>query len=69
MTQIDILDLLVKNSNQTVAFSELFGELISGRNKDNLRMHLSDLKSRFKAVDESFDRIQSVPMIGYSWRV
>lgn len=69
LTQIRIVETLVAQSNGPVAFGALFEQIDSGRNKENLRVHIGAIRREFKAVDPEFDSIHNIPMLGYMWRV
>lgn len=67
-TQIFLLELLVDAYDQVVSYDCLMDEIISGKNKQNLRMHISQMRKEFEAVDSEFSCIHSRAMIGYCWR-
>ncbi len=39
----------------------------SGRNRDNIRKHISTIRDAFRELDEDFDRIENIPMRGFCW--
>ncbi len=39
----------------------------SGRNRDNVRKHVSTIREAFRDIDASFDGIENVPMRGFRW--
>ena len=39
----------------------------SGRNRDNIRKHISAIREAFREFDEDFDRIENIPMRGFRW--
>lgn len=51
----------------TVRHEELFDLVKSGRNVENVRRHISDIKKAFREIDPSFNCIETVPLIGYRW--
>ncbi|HEX7646887.1 MAG TPA: response regulator [Noviherbaspirillum sp.] len=67
-TQISLLEMLVDSYDQPVSYDRLFEQIITGKNKETLRMHLSQMRGQFEAIDPGFACIKSVPMIGYRWR-
>lgn len=69
MTQIKLLEMLVNKINNTVTFEELFQHISSGRNKDNLRVHIQKIRNAFTDVDPDFKKIKPVTMVGYTWVV
>jgi len=69
MTQIRLLQTLVERANQGVPFATLFEQIASGRNKENLRVHIGAIRREFAAADPSFKSLENVPMLGYIWRV
>lgn len=69
MTQIRILQTLVEQANHAVTFETLFDRIDSGRNKENLRVHIGSIRREFSAIDSEFDSVKNVPMHGYMWCV
>lgn len=69
MTQIRLLQTLVEQANKGVTFETLFNQIDSGRNKENLRVHIGAIRREFSAVDPEFNSLNNVPMLGYLWRV
>lgn len=69
ITQIRILQTLIERANQGVPFAALFDQIDSGRNKENLRVHIGAIRREFAAVDPLFDSLKNVPMLGYMWCV
>jgi DNA-binding response OmpR family regulator len=67
LTQISLLQLLVDAYDQPVLYERMIKEILSGKNKDNLRMHMSQMRKGFEAVDPEFKRIKSITMVGYLW--
>ncbi len=39
----------------------------SGRNRDNVRKHVSTIREAFREIDPGFDGIENVPMRGFRW--
>ncbi|MCH8618141.1 response regulator [Undibacterium sp. TS12] len=68
MTQIRILQKMIENLNQQVKYEHFFLDIETGRNKENLRVHVATIREAFKAVDPTFNKIRTITMIGYSWR-
>ncbi|MQR02791.1 response regulator transcription factor [Glaciimonas soli] len=68
ITQIRLVQEMVSSKNNTVSFAQLFEQIDTGRNKENLRVHIAAIRDAFKDVDSTFDRIKTTPMIGYFWR-
>lgn len=68
LTGMNILKCLVEKNGATVLFSDLFDLIPTGRNKNNLRVHVKTIKDAFLVVDENFDCIKNVPMAGYAWK-
>jgi DNA-binding winged helix-turn-helix (wHTH) protein len=50
-----------------VSYDELFQVVKSGRNRDNIRKHVSTIREAFRELDEAFDRIENIPMRGFRW--
>ena len=50
-----------------VSYEELFEVVKSGRNRDNVRKHVSTIREAFREVDSAFESIENVPMRGFRW--
>ena len=67
LTSQRILDTLYQRSGQVVSYEELFQVVKSGRNRDNVRKHVSTIREAFRVVDPDFNLIENVPMRGFRW--
>lgn len=67
LTAQRILAALYEKRGQVVSYDELFQVVKSGRNRDNIRKHISTIREAFRELDESFDRIENIPMRGFRW--
>jgi DNA-binding response OmpR family regulator len=67
LTSQRILDALYRRRGQVVSYEELFQVVKSGRNRDNVRKHVSTIREAFREVDPEFSRIENVPMRGFRW--
>jgi DNA-binding response OmpR family regulator len=67
LTAQRILATLVQRAGQVVSYDELFDVVKSGRNRDNVRKHVSTIRDAFRDVDPAFDGIENVPMRGFRW--
>ncbi|MBI3094286.1 MAG: response regulator transcription factor [Rhodocyclales bacterium] len=67
LTAQRILAALYQRRGQVVSYDELFQVVKSGRNRDNIRKHISTIREAFRELDEDFDRIENVPMRGFRW--
>jgi len=67
LTAQRILDALYYRRGRVVSYDELFQVVRSGRNRDNLRKHVSSIREAFRELDPSFDCIENVPMRGFRW--
>lgn len=67
LTAQRILATLYQNRGQVVSYDDLFQVVKSGRNRDNIRKHISTIREAFRELDESFDRIENIPMRGFRW--
>jgi DNA-binding response OmpR family regulator len=67
LTAQRILAALYQRRGQVVSYDELFAVVKSGRNRDNVRKHVSTIREAFKEVDPAFDGIENVPMRGFRW--
>ena len=67
LTAQRILATLVQKKGQTVSYEELYEVVKSGRNRDNVRKHVSSIRDAFRELDPTFDAIENVPMRGFRW--
>jgi len=67
LTAQRILAVLYQNRGRAVTYDELFDVVKSGRNRDNIRKHISTIREAFRELDEDFDRIENIPMRGFRW--
>lgn len=70
LTQTRILETLLLHVNEMVTYEDLFKQIATGKTIANLRVHIGQIRSALKDADPDYvDRLQNMPMIGYSWRV
>ena len=69
LTAQRILATLYEHRGHVVSYDELFDVVKSGRNRDNVRKHVSTIRDAFREVDSHFDNIENVPMRGFRWVV
>ena len=55
------------SNDQTVTYSELFDKVLSGKNKDNIKRQIAQIKIAFKDIEPAFEGIVVEPMRGYRW--
>jgi DNA-binding response OmpR family regulator len=67
LTAQRILATLYEKRGQVVSYDELFQVVKSGRNRDNIRKHISTIREAFRELDEDFDCIENIPMRGFRW--
>jgi DNA-binding response OmpR family regulator len=67
LTAQRILAALFARRGQVVSYDELFDVVKSGRNRDNIRKHVSTIRDAFREIDPAFACIESVPMRGFRW--
>jgi DNA-binding response OmpR family regulator len=67
LTAQRILATLYQRGGQVVSYDELFQVVKSGRNRDNIRKHVSTIRDAFREIDPGFDGIENVPMRGFRW--
>jgi DNA-binding response OmpR family regulator len=67
LTAQRILAALFERRGEVVSYDELFAVVKSGRNRENIRKHVSILREAFREIDEHFDYIENVPMRGFRW--
>jgi DNA-binding response OmpR family regulator len=67
LTAQRILAALFARRGEVVSYDELFEVVKSGRNRDNIRKHVSTIRDAFREIDPAFDGIENVPMRGFRW--
>jgi DNA-binding response OmpR family regulator len=67
LTAQRILAALYERRGQVVSYEDLYQVVKSGRNRDNIRKHVSTIRDAFKDIDPHFDGIENVPMRGFRW--
>jgi DNA-binding response OmpR family regulator len=68
LTAQRILAALYARRGEVVSYDDLYTTIKSGRNRDNVRKHVSTIREAFKEIDPAFDAIENVPMRGFCWR-
>ena len=69
LTAQRILATLHQRAGQVVSYEELFDVVKSGRNRDNVRKHVSTIRDAFREIDPAFEGVENVPMRGFRWVV
>ena len=67
LTAQRILMALYEHRGQVVTYEQLFQVVKSGRNRDNIRKHVSTIRDAFREVDAEFSSIENIPMRGFRW--
>jgi DNA-binding response OmpR family regulator len=67
LTAQRILAALFAQRGQVVSYEELFEVVKSGRNRDNIRKHVSTIRDAFREIDPAFECIENIPMRGFRW--
>ncbi len=67
LTAQRILAVLYQRRGDVVSYDDLFAAVKSGRNRENIRKHISTIREAFRELDENFDCIENVPMRGFRW--
>jgi DNA-binding response OmpR family regulator len=67
LTAQRILATLHQHAGEVVSYEQLFDVVKSGRNRDNVRKHVSTIRDAIREVDPAFDGIENVPMRGFRW--
>ena len=67
LTAQRILAALVARRGEVVSYEDLYQVVKSGRNRDNIRKHVSTIREAFRDIDPAFDGIANVPMRGFRW--
>lgn len=67
LTAQRILATLYARRGEVVSYEELYDVVKSGRNRDNVRKHVSTIREALREVDAGFECIENVPMRGFRW--
>ena len=67
LTAQRILAALYQQRGQVVSYEALYQVVKSGRNRDNVRKHISTIREALREIDPAFDGIENVPMRGFRW--
>jgi DNA-binding response OmpR family regulator len=67
LTAQRILATLYERRGEVVSYDDLFLVVKSGRNRDNVRKHVSTIREAFRDIDPNFDGVENVPMRGFRW--
>lgn len=67
LTAQRILAALFAKRGQVVSYDELYLVVKSGRNRDNIRKHVSTIREAFREIEPDFECIENVPMRGFRW--
>ncbi|NRF69120.1 response regulator transcription factor [Aquincola sp. S2] len=67
LTAQRILATLYQRRGEVVSYEELFTVVKSGRNRDNVRKHVSTIRDALREIEPGFDGIENVPMRGFRW--
>ncbi len=67
LTAQRILSTLHQRRGEVVSYEELYQVVKSGRNRDNIRKHVSAIRDALREIDPAFDGIENVPMRGFRW--
>ena len=50
-----------------LSYEELYQVVKSGRNRDNIRKHVSTIRDALREIDPAFEGIENIPMRGFRW--
>ena len=67
LTAQRILAALYARQGEVVSYEDLYGVIKSGRNRDNVRKHVSTIREAFRDIEPDFDAIENIPMRGFRW--
>lgn len=67
LTAQRILATLYHHRGQVVTYDQLFDVVKSGRNRDNVRKHVSTIRDAFRDLAPDFNAIENIPMRGFRW--
>jgi len=67
LTAQRILAVLLEKQGQIVTYDDLYEVVKSGRNRENIRKHVSTIRDAFREIDLNFNCIENVPLRGFRW--
>jgi DNA-binding response OmpR family regulator len=67
LTAQRILATLYQHKGHVVSYEDLYDVVKSGRNRDNVRKHVSTIRDAFRELDPDFNQIENIPMRGFRW--
>ena len=67
LTAQRILAVLFAKRGQVVSYEDLYEVVKSGRNRENIRKHVSTIREAFREIDTDFECIENIPMRGFRW--
>lgn len=67
LTAQRILAVMFEKRGQVVSYDDLYEVVKSGRNRDNIRKHVSTIRDAFREIDPEFEGVENVPMRGFRW--
>lgn len=67
LTAQRILAVLFTKRGQVVSYEDLYEVVKSGRNRENIRKHVSTIREAFREIDADFECIENIPMRGFRW--
>jgi len=67
LTAQRILATLYQHKGHIVSYEDLYEVVKSGRNRDNVRKHVSTIRDAFRELDPDFNHIENIPMRGFRW--
>lgn len=67
LTAQRILAVMFEKRGQIISYDDLYDVVKSGRNRDNIRKHVSTIRDAFREIDPTFECIENVPMRGFRW--
>lgn len=67
LTAQRILATLYQQKGHIVSYEDLYDVVKSGRNRDNVRKHISTIRDAFRELDSNFNQIENIPMRGFRW--
>lgn len=67
LTAQRILAALYAQRGEVVSYEQLYDVVKSGRNRDNIRKHVSTIREALREVDPDFASIENAPMRGFRW--
>ncbi len=68
LTELSVVGCLIASPGEVLIYRDLTQAMKSARSEQAVATHISNIRRKFRDVDENFDRIHTEPAKGYYWK-